>query len=118
MTERPAPEPDQAPYIAHADFKAGLPFGRFHVVVNPALAKPFVLHITRARYVTLAVLGVGIALALSGHVLGGAALVALGIAGNRLVKHQAGPLLLHLAQRSEPIYDEATQHGVMEVRRL
>ena len=87
------------------------------MVVSPSLAPAFVLHITRARQVTLALLGMGVALALTGSVIGGALLVLLGIVGNRLVKRQAGPLLLHLASRSETVYTEATTHGVMEVRR-
>ena len=106
------------PYIAHDAFRTGLPFGHFHVVVNPVLAKSYVLHLTRAKYVTLAAIGVGVALALSSYVVAGGVLVALGIAGNRLVRRQAGPILLHLAARNEAIYTEATTHGVMEVRRL
>ena len=60
----------------------------------------------------------GIALALSAQVWAGGALVLLGITANRLVKRQAGPILLHLAARSEAVYTEATTHGVMEVRRV
>ena len=116
----PNPTPDDAfvPHIPHQAFKTGLPFGHFHVVVNPTLAKSYVVHVTRLKYVTLAVLGVGVALALSSHVVAGGLLVLAGIAANRLVKRQAGPILLHLATRNEAIYEEATGHGVMEVRRV
>jgi len=106
------------PHIPHRDFKAGLPFGHFRVVVNPTLALSYVVHITRVKYITLAAIGVGVALALSGYVVGGGVMVLLGIAAHRLVKRQAGPILLHLAQRNEAIYEEATGHGVMEVRRV
>lgn len=114
----PADSPDFAPYVSFQEFQTGLPRGLFHVVVSPSLAPGFVLHITRARQITLAILGMGVALALTGSVLGGGVLVALGIVGNRLVKRQAGPLLIHLACRSEMVYTEATTHGVMEVRRV
>ena len=106
------------PHIPHRDFKAGLPFGHFRVVVNPTLAVSYVVHLTRVKYITLAAIGVGVALALSGYVVGGGLMVLLGIAAHRLVKRQAGPILLHLAQRNEAIYEEATGHGVMEVRRV
>jgi hypothetical protein len=106
------------PHIPHQAFKAGLPFGHFRVVVNPALARSYVIHLTRVKYVTLAAIGVGVALALSGYWVAGGVLVLAGIVANRVVKRQAGPILLHLAARHESIYDEATSHGVMEVRRV
>lgn len=119
MPQNPkTPAEDFVPHIPHQAFKAGLPAGHFHVVVNPALAKSYVVHLTRVKYITLAAVGVGIALALSQHVVAGGLLVLAGIAANRLVKRQAGPILLHLAARNESIYDEATGHGVMEVRRV
>ena len=88
------------------------------MVVNPTLARSYVVHLTRVKFVTLAAIGVGVALALSGHVVAGAVLVLLGIAAHRLVKRQAGPILLHLAARNEAVYEEATGHGVMEVQRV
>lgn len=112
------PDDERVPFIPHRDFQVGLPVGHFHVVVNPTLARSYVVHVTRMKYLTLAVIGVGIALALSAQVWAGGALVLLGVVANRLVKRQAGPILLHLAARSEAIYTEATAHGVMEVRRV
>lgn len=115
---KPAPDDERVPFIPHRDFQVGLPAGHFHVVVNPTLARSYVVYVTRMKYLTLAFIGVGIALALSAQVWAGGALVLLGIAANRLVKRQAGPILLHLAARSEAVYTEATTHGVMEVRRV
>lgn len=116
----PSSEPgdDFVPHIPHQAFKAGLPFGHFRVVVNPVLARSYILHLTRLKYVTLAVLGVGIALALSGYIVAAGLLVAFGITANRLVRNQAGRILLHLASSNEAVYTEATTHGVMEVRRV
>ncbi len=106
------------PYVPHSAFRAGLPFGHFRVVVNPTLALSYVVHLTRLKYLTLAAVGVGVALALSGYVVSGGVLVVLGIGANRLVRRQAGRILLHLASRNETVYTEATTHGVMEVRRV
>ena len=85
--------------------------------MNPALAAPFVAHRTHATPVAIALIGPGIALALAGHPWIGAALVAAGVLLRRTVKHQAPRILLHLAARVPSVYEQATEHGVMEVRR-
>jgi len=41
----------------------------------------------------------------------------LGIAANRLVRVQAGKIVLQLAVRDPAVYAEVTGNGVMEVRR-
>ncbi len=106
-----------AEYIPFEEFKNGLPHGRFHVVVNPALAGPFVAFRTHATQWALALIGPGIALALLGHAVWGVALVAAGVLLRRSIKRQAPRLLLHLASRQPSVYEQATEHGVMEVRR-
>lgn len=108
---------DTVPYIPHQEFRNGLPYGRFRIVVNPTLARPFVVRRTRVDWVAMGVISLGAVLALTGYPLGGAALVALGIAANRLVKHQAGRILLHLALTQPKVYEEVTSNGTMEVRR-
>lgn len=109
---------EYAEYIAHDEFRNGLPHGRFRVIVNPDLARRFVaarLHITA---VALALIGPGIALALTGHALPGALLVALGVVLRRLVRWQASKILLQLATRLPAAYHDATSQAVMEVRRV
>ncbi len=108
---------DTVPYIAHGEFRNGLPFGRFRVVVNPTLARPFVVKRTRVDLVAMIVIGLGAVLALTGNPVVGAVMVALGIAANRLVRHQAGRILLHLAMTQPAVYSEVTSNGTMEVRR-
>jgi len=108
---------DTVPYVAHQEFRNGLPYGRFRVVVNPALARPFVVRRTRVDLVAMAVIGIGAVLALTGYALVGALMVALGIAANRLVRHQSGRILLHLALTQPAVYAEVTSNGTMEVRR-
>jgi len=111
-------EPDTAEYVPFEEFRNGLPFGRFHVIVNPELAQRFVAHRVSATPVALAIIGPGIATALAGYPIVGAVLVALGILFKRAVKWQAGKILLHLASRQPSAYEAATTHGVMEVRRV
>lgn len=104
-------------YIPFADFSAGLPRGRFQVIVNPALAAPFVSHRTHAAALALALIGPGIAVALLGHPAWGGLLVGAGVLLRWSIRKQAARILLHLASRVPSVYEQATEHGVMEVRR-
>jgi hypothetical protein len=104
-------------YIAFEEFRDGLPRGRFHVVVNPALAQRFVAQRVNATPVAIAIIGPGIAAALAGYPVVGGLLVALGILFKRVIKWQAPKLLLHLASQQPGAYLDATSHGVMEVQR-
>jgi hypothetical protein len=108
---------DTVPYIAHDEFVRGLPHGHFRIVVNPALARPYVVRRTRINVLAITAILIGAVLALSGLPLPGAALVVLGIGANRLVRHQAGKIALHLAAKDAAVYAEVTSNGVMEVRR-
>jgi hypothetical protein len=116
MTQAPDAA-DTAEYIPFEEFKNGLPHGRFHVIVNPELAKPFVAYRTHATAWALALVGPGVALALLGHALWGVVLVASGVLLRRGIQQQAPRLLLHLASRVPSVYEQATEHGVMEVQR-
>ena len=106
-----------AEYVAYEEFRAGLPAGRFHVVVNPKLARRYVSQRLLLIVFVTPLIGVGLALALTGRTWAGAALVALGVLLNRAVSWQAPKILLHLALRDRRVYEQATQNGVMEVRR-
>lgn len=104
------------PYVAHADFRAGLPHGRYRVVVDPARARPYILHRTKATLVAIALIGCGAAAALAGQGWVGGSLVAVGIVASRVVRHQAARIVLHLALHDASVYEEVTTSGVMEVR--
>ena len=106
-----------AEHIAFPEFSSGLPQGRFRVIIDPKLAVPFVAYCTRATPLAAAIIGPGIALALLGHPWIGGLLVAVGIVLRRVVKAQAPRILLHLATRLPSVYEQATENGVMEVRR-
>jgi hypothetical protein len=116
-TSDPAPVDDGVPYIAHAEFRSGLPHGRFRVVVDPARARPYVMQRLRMQAVAIALTGLGAALALSGQPWPGVALVAIGVIVNRVVKRQAPKILLHLALNDAAVYRDVTENAIMEVRR-
>ncbi len=111
-------EEASAPHVAFEEFRDGWRHGRFHIVVDPKRAPAFVAHRLHATWIALAIIGPGIALALSGQALAGALLVALGIALRRVVKWQAGKILVHLAAQQAAVYHDATARGVMEVQRV
>ena len=108
---------DFAEYIPHEDFRAGLPAGHFRVVVDPKLARRFVAQRLLLVVVVTPVIGIGLALALTGHTWPGALLVAAGVLLNRVVMWQAPRILLHMAQRDAAVYAFTTQNGILEVRR-
>lgn len=106
-----------AEYIAHEEFRAGLPAGRFRVIVDPKQARRYVARRLLLLVVVMPVIGIGLALALTGATWPGALLVFTGVALNRVVMWQAPRLLLHMAGRDADVYAFVTQNGIMEVRR-
>jgi hypothetical protein len=112
-----ASEADFAEYVAYEEFRAGLAAGRMRVVVNPKLARRYVSQRLLLIVVLTPLIGVGIALALTGARWPGALLVALGVVLHRVVAWQAPKILLQLALRDRQVYEHVTQNGVMEVRR-
>jgi hypothetical protein len=103
-------------YVPHASFAAGLPFGRYRVVVNPSQARPYVVNRTRVNLFAVTLICIGAVLAFAGHAWVGAAAVALGIGANRLVGSQAAKIVLHLALKDPRVYHEVITNGVLEVR--
>ena len=108
---------DEVEYVAHQEFRAGLPAGRFRIVVNPKLARRYVAQRLLLLVVLMPVIGVGIALVLMGKTWPGALLVAAGVALNRIVMWQAPNILLQMALRDPSVYDYVTANGLLEVRR-
>jgi hypothetical protein len=110
-------EPATVPYVSHEEFRAGWPSGRFHLVVDPALARPYVMRRTRVDVLSVLLIGAGASMALVGLPWAGVVLVALGIAANRATRWQADRIVVHLAQADHAVYHEVTQGGIVEVRR-
>ena len=115
-TDQAPPEPE-ALNIPHNEFAAGLPGGRFNVIVNPVLARKYVRHRLFVVGISLPLLGIGSALAISGYFWAGLPLVAAGFLLPRVIKAQAPKILLYLAQHDARTYVEAMEFGILEVRR-
>ena len=105
-----------AEFIPFEEFRNGLPHGRFRIIVNPALAKPFVAHCTHATPLALALFGPGIAFALYGYLVTGALLIGAAWLLRWSVKKRAPFILLHLATQDARVYAEAIDFEIMEVR--
>jgi len=119
MTEDGAAESETgARFVSFEEFRSGLPQGRFHVIVNPVLAVPFVSARANVIPISIAAVGCGIAAAFAGFVWTGGLLIAGAIIFRRLVKSQAPKIALHLASTHEATYLDATSSGVMEVQRV
>ena len=102
--------------VSHEEFRAGLPHGRFRVIINPALAPKYVQHRLWIKLLLLPVLGIGVALGISGYLWAGLALVLIGVLIPRIIRKRAPELLLHLAARDKNIYREAIEYEIIEVR--
>jgi len=111
------PPEQEALYVPHNEFSAGLPAGRFHVIVNPVLAQKYVKHRLFVVGISLPLLGIGAALGISGYFWAGLPLVAAGFLLPRVIKAQAPKILLFLAQHDANTYVEAMKFGILEVRR-
>jgi hypothetical protein len=110
------PPEHEALNIPHDEFSAGLPDGRFNVIVDPVLAQKYVRHRLFVVGISLPLLGIGAALAISGYFWGGLPLVTAGFLLPRVIKAQAPKILLYLAQHDAKTYFEAMKFGILEVR--
>ena len=104
-------------FIPFNEFKNGLPFGRFRVIVNPKLAQKYMKDRLNLVPVALVLIIVGLALAFYGARWFGGAMVVIGVVANRLVKAQAPKMVLHLATKDPVAYRDLLDKEVMSVHR-
>lgn len=109
--ETPAPV-----YVPYQEFRAGLPAGRFRLIVNPERAQKYVKQRLFVVGVSLPILGIGVALSLYGYPWIGLPLVLIGALLHRVIKAHAPKILLHLALHDEKTYHEALEYEILEVR--
>jgi len=102
--------------VSHQEFRAGVPAGRFRLIVNPERAQKYVKHRLFVVGISLPLLGIGTALALSGYPWVGLPLVVVGALLHRVVKAHATRILLHLALSDAKVYREAIDYEILEVR--
>lgn len=112
----PAAEAVEAIDVPYETFRVGLRAGRFRVIVNPERAQKYVKHRLFVVGISLPLLGVGTALALSGYVWAGLPLVVVGALMHRVIKAHATKILLHLALHDVRVYREAIDFEILEVR--
>ncbi len=111
-----AGEPE-AIYVPHEEFRAGLPAGRFRLIVNPDRARKYVKHRLMLTALILPIIGTGIGMAYFGYPWLGLGLVLFGVAAHRIVAHQAPKILLYMVTQDARIYHEALEFELLEVRR-
>lgn len=114
-TEAAEPE-NLAVAVSFQEFKSGLPFGRFRLIVNPDKAYRYVRHRLYLNGVSIPLLGAGVACGLVGYHVIGAILCVIGFGLRWVVKRQGPQILLHLAQNDPKTYHDAIEYEIMEVR--
>ena len=102
--------------VTHQEFCAGLPAGRFHLIVNPEKAQKYIKHRLFIVGIALPVIGLGTALSWSGYTWAGLPLIAIGFLLPRVVKAHGPKILLFLAQRELRTYRDALDFEIMEIR--
>ncbi|MDE2599853.1 MAG: hypothetical protein KGL40_09550 [Rhodocyclaceae bacterium] len=115
--EAGAAEPENlAVAVPFDEFRTGLPIGRFRLIVNPHKAYRYVRHRLYLNGVSIPLLGTGVALGLTGHLIPGTIFCVIGFGLRWFVKKEAPRILLHLVQRDAKIYYESVEYEIMEVR--
>jgi hypothetical protein len=102
--------------VSHPEFCAGLPAGRFHLIVNPERAQKYIKHRLFIVGIALPIIGLGTALSWSGYTWAGLPLIAIGFLLPRVVKAHAPKILLFLALRELRTYRDALEFEIMEIR--
>ena len=104
------------PHVTHEEFRAGLPAGRFRLIVNPERAQKYVKHRLFVVGISLPLLGIGTAFALSGYLWLGIPMMIVGALLHRVVKAHAAKILVHLALDDPKTYLEEIEYEILEVR--
>jgi len=101
--------------MKHEEFVAAYGRGEIKIEIDPRGAARHLSARLLLPFVTMPVLGIGVALALIGWIYLGLAIIALGIIAPQLIKRSAPQFLLTQALESSAVYEEVTQSGVLRV---
>ena len=112
----PSAETSSPMDVSHQEFRAGVPAGRFHLIVDPERAQKYVKHRLFVVGISLPLLGIGTALSWSGYPWVGLPMIVVGALLHRVIKAHAAKILLHLALHDARTYHEAMEYGILEVR--
>ena len=101
--------------MTHPEFVDAYRNGRVRIEIELPTAARYLSARLLLPFVTLPVLGCGVALALTGWVWSGLAVLAAGITIPRLIKRSAPQFLLTQALEDAKVYDDVTQAGILRV---
>ena len=101
--------------MTHAEFIAAYTRGEIKVEIDPPGAARFLSARLLLPLVMMPVLGIGVALALTGWIFTGLAVIAAGIIAPRLIKRSAPHFVLTQALQDAAVFDEVTRAGVLRV---
>lgn len=111
------PGPPVALRHTHGEFVAAYRSGTISVNFDPVAAARFLSARLLLPLFMLPVLGIGVALALTGWIWTGLIVIALGIIVPRLIKRGAPHFLLQQVLGDEDLYRDVLRAGVMHVVR-
>lgn len=101
--------------MTHDEFLRAYQAGNVKVDIDPADAARYLSARLLLPLVMLPILGVGVALALTGWIWTGLAIIAAGILAPRLIKRSAPRFLLTQAIQDERVYREVTQSNILRI---
>lgn len=112
-----APPAGERLNLGHAEFLTAYRNGSLIVNFDPKAAAAFLSARLLLPLFMLPLLGIGVALALTGWIWSGLAVIALGIVVPRLIKRGAPHFLMQQILHDAALYDELLRGGVMETVR-
>ena len=101
--------------MTHAEFVSAYGAGKIKVDIDPRNAARYISARLLLPLVMMPVIGIGIALALTGWIWTGVTVLALGIITPRLIKRSAPHFVLTQALEDERIYREVTQSDILRI---
>ncbi|MDP1674687.1 MAG: hypothetical protein Q8L65_16430 [Burkholderiales bacterium] len=115
----PSESTSQAPplNLPHREFVQAYGEGRIIVNFDPQASAKFLSAMLMLPLFVMPVLGIGVALALSGWIWTGLLVIALGIVVPRLIKRGAPHFLMQQILDDEGIYRQAVHAGILQLVR-
>jgi hypothetical protein len=101
--------------MTHPEFTAAYGRGEIRVQLDPQAAERFLSARLLLPFVTMPVIGAGVALALIGWIFTGLAFIAVGVVVPRLIKRSAPRFLLRNALEDARLYEELTRSNILRV---
>ena len=101
--------------MSHVEFVAAYRAGAIRVQIDPAAAARFLSARLLLPLVMLPVLGIGVALALSGWVWTGLAVIGVGTVAPILIKRSAPHFVITHALQDARFYDDVAASGILRI---